>query len=130
MGTSQTKYVLTANVYSNIPQLSKHRKDFDALGVAESNVGQIHSVFSLVDVDSSSEISLDEFLLFLSTEKTPFAQSIFQAFDKDNNKKIDPFEFVISVWNFCTLSSENIAKFVFELYDKDDRCDLKVILFF
>ena len=121
MGAAETKYQETFNVYSTVRQFSSCRNDFELLGLTEIDVGKIHAIFAEIDIGQSTVIAFDDLLDFLESERTPFTESVFQMFDKDKNKKIDPYEFVISVWNFCTLTSENMVMFVFELYDKDDR---------
>ena len=43
----------------------------------------------------------------------------------DKTGEIDFMEFVICIWNLCTLTSDSVGKFLFELYDDDDSGEIE-----
>lgn len=40
-------------------------------------------------------------------------------FDEDNSGEIDFREFVVALWNYCTLGKATLVIFAFDLYDTD-----------
>lgn len=73
----------------------------------------------MIDNDNSGEIEMAELLAFLDLEKTRFTKRIFSIFDEDGSGLIDFREFVMSLWNYCTLTKASLTMFAFDLYDKD-----------
>ena len=57
-----------------------------------------------------SEISISELLKFLDLQETPFTRAIFMVMDEDKSGEIDFREFVIALWNYCTLSKVNVHR--------------------
>lgn len=92
---------------------------FDALCFKELDIGRLHKQFRLIDNDHSNNIELAELLAHLDLERTRFTKRIFSIFDEDNSGEIDFREFVLSLWNYCTLSRASLVMFAFDLYDKD-----------
>ena len=44
---------------------------------------------------------------------------IMSQVDKNNDGVIDFEEFVLAVWNFCTVEGDDFVRFTFNLYDLD-----------
>ena len=40
--------------------------------------------------------------------------------DSDHSKEIDFEEYIISMYNFCSMEKDNLSAFVFQLFDVDD----------
>ena len=57
-----------------------------------------------------------ELLAFLDLEKTRFTRRIFSIFDEDGSGLIDFREFVLSLWNYCTLTKASLTMFAFGTY--------------
>lgn len=79
---------------------------FRAMKLRNSEVKKLFNIYNTVDVDRSGSIDVVELLMFLDVERTSFSERIFEAFDKDHTKRIDFYEFVVSVWKFCVLGNE------------------------
>ena len=45
-----------------------------------------------------------EFLMFFDMEKSLFMTRFFELMDTSHNGGIDFIEFVVAMWNFCTLT--------------------------
>ena len=64
-----------------------------------------------MDVDDSGCIELVELLVHIDLERTKFTERIFSIFDEDGSGQIDFREFVLSLWNYCTLSNATLGIF-------------------
>jgi Ca2+-binding EF-hand superfamily protein len=92
---------------------------FQALGLNPDDVEALHRVFSRIDGDQSGEVDLDEMLDWMDMPRTTFAKKVFSIFDEDCSGEIDFKEFVISMWNYCTMGNSALCLFAFDLYDED-----------
>ena len=54
-------------------------------------------------------------LEYLHLERTKFTKRIFRIFDEDGSGQIDFREFVIALWNYCTLGKPALIMFAFDL---------------
>jgi Ca2+-binding EF-hand superfamily protein len=117
--TQKVHQTTSSNIYSEIRPLMISRKQFSYLGLTENDISEIYLSFSKIDVDCSFEITLEELLVFIKSEMTPFVVSIFKCFDLNHNQKIDVKEFVFALWNYCTLNHSRLCEFIFDLYDRD-----------
>ncbi|ETW02772.1 hypothetical protein, variant 1 [Aphanomyces invadans] len=80
-------------------------------------------------------INIFEFLDYFELTKTEFSKKTFKLMDKDGSGQVDFEEFVLSLWNFCTISlswliadtwsplgsftQESLVRYSFSLYDSD-----------
>lgn len=92
---------------------------FDALKLTHAEVGQLLKIYQKMDVDRSGSIDLHEMFRFLQIEKTPFTQRVFTIFDADGTGRVDFREFVLAMWNYCTLGNATLDIFTFDIYDED-----------
>lgn len=97
-----------ASVLTDIPK--DWLNIFKAMKLKNSEVRKLYDMYNTVDADRSGSIDVVELLMFLDIERTLFTERIFEAFDKDHTHRIDFYEFVVSVWKFCTLGKEATRK--------------------
>lgn len=72
------------------------------------------------DQDRSGTVSIQEFFSsYELTFLTPLAKRAFAAFDLDGSGELDFGEFAVSIWNFCTMPLQGLARLFFEIYDSD-----------
>jgi Ca2+-binding EF-hand superfamily protein len=83
---------------------------FKAMKLQHREVKTMFAIYSKVDSDRSGTIDVVELLTLLDIERTAFTERIFSAFDKDHTGKIDFYEFVVSLWKFCTLGNGSLCK--------------------
>eukprot|EP01035_Chromulina_nebulosa_P022337 gene22337-28925_t len=114
------------SVYVRYKRLAPWKVQFEALRFNESEIERLYKLFRKVDVDESGSIELVELLVHIDLERTKFTERIFSIFDEDGSGQIDFREFVLSLWNYCTLSSATLALFAFDLYDHDSSGVLSV----
>jgi len=98
----------------------QHEEQWSSLGFSESDLTYLYDVFTAIDKDGSGEISLSEMLDHLDVDRTSFAKRVFSIFDEDESGEIDFREFVLSMWNYCTLTKNTLVLFAFDLYDADN----------
>ena len=98
----------SSNIDSEVP---KSWMDlFAAMRLTRNEVIQLHNLFKKVDFDKSGTVDIVELLTLLSVERTRFTEQLFKVFDSDGSGKIDFREFVLSVWNYCTISPSSLGK--------------------
>lgn len=102
-----------AALYKKLSQKPEFRvwsKKFDALCIHPSEVKKLFYVFAKADFDGGGTIDLIELLTAIDLERTPFTERVFAIFDDDNSGKIDFGEFVLALWNYCTLSNVTLGE--------------------
>ena len=72
-----------------------------------------------MDNDHSTSVEVIEFLTFFDLDRSSFALKAFSVMDFDGSGSINFFEFALSTWNYCTLTTKNLEVFAFDLYDSD-----------
>lgn len=123
MGTCTSMDLLGLNIYELRPDLMPWRHVFEALKLTNYYLLQMHQVFRKIDVNNSGTIEIIELLNFLDIERTRFTKRVFSIFDDDGSGSVDFREFVLSLWNYCTLGKSTLVLFAFDLYDTDnDGC--------
>lgn len=113
-------------------QLKGWRSQFEALQLRKNEIGKLHQIFRSVDTDNSGSIGLPEMLALMDVERTAFSERVFSVLDEDGSGKywtttsncvghhcliqfifysgeIDFREFVLSLWNYCTLSPSTLG---------------------
>lgn len=50
-----------------------------------------------------------------------------RIFDEDGSGSVDFREFVMSLWNYCTLSKAALIMFAFDLYDNDNSGEIDIM---
>lgn len=95
------------------------------LGLSKWEVDTLYKKFCLIDKDRSGSISTNELLTFLKLDDCRFSKRIFSIFDESCNNSIEFQEFVVTLWNYCTLSKSSLVLFTFDLYDRSSSGSLK-----
>ncbi len=101
------------SVYQD-PSILPCKPLFEALQLHYSAVGRLHEIFRAVDIDNSGTIELNELLNFLNVDRSPFRNRVFQMCDEDHSNSIDFREFVLAMWNYCTLSRHTLGKLQYD----------------
>ncbi len=114
MGCGTSTAVLKIMNHPNFPEWGKK---FEALQIKNPEIKKFIKAFAKADLDGGGTIGLMELLVTLDVEKTPFTKRVFSIFDDDSSGEIDFGEFVLALWNYCTLSKVALAMFAFDLYD-------------
>ncbi|CAM9923562.1 unnamed protein product [Scytosiphon promiscuus] len=112
------------SIYDTSVLARKYRHDFEALQLSEEQVRLMWDEFCKIDEDKSGEISLWELFEALEMKQSKFTKRIFRIFDEDGSGSVDFREFVMSLWNYCTLSKAALIMFAFDLYDNDNSGEI------
>lgn len=113
-----------SNVYKQYPELVQWRVQFESLRLSSGEVRKLYHIFKSMDVDGSGTIELIELLAHIDVERTNFTERVFSIFDEDRSGQVDFREFVLSLWNYCTLTKATLDLFAFDLYDQDSSGEL------
>lgn len=117
--------LLCSNIYFREPQLAQFRPLFEAFQLNPRDIRRLYEVFCTLDVDESGLVSTKELFGYLdSKESTKFCDRVFTLFDEDQSGQIDFREFVVALWNYCTLSHSSLIIFAFDMYDTDETGEL------
>lgn len=103
---SQSKY---KHVYTDNAVLRPLKPQFDAFMLEPEEIGMLYEIFQSVDKDKSGYVSTQELFEHLAVQSTYFRDRVFSIFDEDGSGKIDFSEFVLSLWNYCTLSKASLG---------------------
>lgn len=97
---------------------------FIALKLTRSDIRKMYKMYKTVDLDDSGSVDTVELLTLLDIERTRFTEHIFTIFDSDGSGKVDFREFVLSLWNYCTIGPGSLEIFTFDLFDVDASGEL------
>ena len=97
---------------------------FAALGWKRVTIEKFWRLFCQINKSLNGAIKLEEFLDFFDLDWTPWTERCFAYFDTTGGGDIDFLEFMISVWNVCTLKIETLSNFAFDMYDLDSDGEL------
>ena len=121
---------------------------FEELGIGSEEYAKLLKVFAEFDINDDGKLGneracdffplhslsnthaqyitdLDEFLTNMQM-KSRFVVRCFRLFDKDKNYNLDIDEFVLCVWNYCTLDTNSLIAFTFYLLDEESRGYVKL----
>ncbi len=84
-------------------------RQFYALKLTRSEIRRLYDLFRKIDMDRSGSIDIVEMLTFLDIENTSFNHRVFSVFDMNKSGRVDFREFVLSLWNYCTLGNATLG---------------------
>lgn len=85
------------------------KAQFAALKIYDADVEKFFKVYRQIDTDNSGAVNIDEMMIYFDIEPTNFCKRIFSVFDMNNSGKVDFREFVLSMWNYCSLSDATLG---------------------
>jgi Ca2+-binding EF-hand superfamily protein len=80
-----------------------------ALALTEKAVEKFWKIYRKIDLDGSGSIEIKEMLVHFDIDRTKFTKRVFGIFDEDNSGYIDLREFILSLWNYCTLGKATLG---------------------
>jgi hypothetical protein len=90
-----------------------YEQDFSLLGISENNLYKLYNIFSTLDSHESGWISITSLFQFLNIEETNFTRRIFSMYDDRCKGFIDFRDFVIIMWDYCTLTRKAMGMIYF-----------------
>ena len=111
----------TVVVGRNLPGQSQADYDrINKLEIDDNVVNQLYAIFENMDRRRSGGVTFEDFFDFFGFSESPMSRRIFGMLDRDQSGEIDFREFVLVVWNVCTLSRNGLAMFCFLLFDENN----------
>ena len=89
-------------------------------------MNQIYAQFRYLDSDNSGVIDVNEFIVTNCITSEIFGELVFSLFDANKSGKLDFEEYLIAIWNYCSLSKDGLAKFAFDIFDVDNSGSLTI----
>jgi Ca2+-binding EF-hand superfamily protein len=71
-----------------------------------------------MDATSSGHVDLEAFYRYFKLERSAFGDRVFSVLDEDGSGTVDFREFVLAVWNMCSMDMTALLRFSFSLFDK------------
>ena len=88
---------------------------FAAMKLSRSEVLKLFKIFKKADLDGSGSVDIVELLTLLDVERTRFTEHVFTVFDSDRSGRVDFREFVMALWNYCTIGQASLGKFTISM---------------
>ena len=98
------------NPYKYFSEIRCWKPTFDKLHLTDSEVGRFYLIFLHIDADSSGTIDIAEAFFHLRIDKTYFNKRVFGLLDLDKSGSLNFEEFVVGIWNYCTLLENLFGK--------------------
>jgi len=95
-------------------------KTANALGLGQRHLRVLRRKFDDIDIDGSGTIDPEEFFDAIGEKKSPLSEELFRIMCVDSASGIDFESFVSVSLVYCSYTKEDILKFCFDLFDKDD----------
>eukprot|EP00603_Paraphysomonas_imperforata_P005039 CAMPEP_0114429238 /NCGR_PEP_ID=MMETSP0103-20121206/9370_1 /TAXON_ID=37642 ORGANISM="Paraphysomonas imperforata, Strain PA2" /NCGR_SAMPLE_ID=MMETSP0103 /ASSEMBLY_ACC=CAM_ASM_000201 /LENGTH=424 /DNA_ID=CAMNT_0001598543 /DNA_START=235 /DNA_END=1509 /DNA_ORIENTATION=- len=83
-------------------------------------------MFCSIDVDGSKDVDIAEVLVHLHVEKTFFNKRVFGLLDTDASGELNFEEFMVGLWNYCSVEDIHFEHFAFDLYDADHSGNIDI----
>ena len=111
---------LCSNFTSKQKQLIKeHKLLYKTLGFSRSDKNILAKAFFGADVDYSRKVSFREFTDRFGLSHNRFCKSAFMLFDRDHDGELNFTEFILCIWNFCTMTEADLIVAAYDCYNND-----------
>ena len=115
-----------SNPLSDLPpafrnQLEDNKKLFDFLQINSNQSVKVAKLFWKFDDDGSNSLSLREFKRSLGVETSTFVDKILALVDSKGEGTLNFSQYVVAIWNICTLTEDSIGPVTFESYNESGR---------
>ena len=108
------------NIPPYTPSKTHWTMTFAALRWDRSLVERFWAVFCRINTSLAGKISRAEFFTYFDLVQTPHANRCFSYFDTTGDNTVDFLEFMVSIWNVCTMKVDALTNFAFDLFSDCD----------
>jgi Ca2+-binding EF-hand superfamily protein len=91
--------------------------DFLRVGLPRDAVDKLFGIWARMDTARTGHVDLEQFYRHFRLDRSPFSDRVFSVLDADGSGSIDFREFVLSLWNFCSMDGRALMRFAFLLFD-------------
>jgi len=103
-----------------------HQAEFNALRMYEKEIRELLDVFNSIDTELCGWIKISALFNFVGIEENNFSRSVFSMYDMENTAHLCFRDFVVILWNICTLPPVPLVEYVFSMYDADGSRDIDI----
>lgn len=105
--------------YDQNEMVGKSKIYFECLGLTENDISILYDSYIAVNNNGTSQISQSEIFEFLNVDDTIYNRRVFAIFDSENtgDTGISFRDFVIALWDYCTVCNSHMCEYVFDKYD-------------
>jgi hypothetical protein len=87
-----------------------HGDEFTALRFYEKEITLLYQAFKTIDRKGCGWISIASLFRYIRMEETNFSRTVFSTYDDKNTGFICFRDFLVIVWNICTLPPTPLSK--------------------
>ena len=91
---------------------------FKQMHIKQETLDGFYAAFCGMDVKRRGFVELPAFYRFMDIPPSQYGDRVFTLFDFGGDGLIDFRDFVVTVWNYCTLNSSALVRFAFMMYDE------------
>jgi len=113
-------------VYLRSRAIGSYHKKYQSLGLSTHDIKKLHESFCNILINSNGCIPLSALLLKIEENETPFLRRVFRSYNKRPPIMLEFNEFVLAMWDFCTLTKTTTVDYVFHLYDINDNSRIDI----
>lgn len=102
------------------PNLKSWVSTFKSIGIVDQDILSLYGLYAQAkERHLIGKIEVVTVFRMLEIDRLKFMFKTFAVFRRDKNEETfsDFRDFVFSLWNFCTMTVDDMAKFAFDLYD-------------
>lgn len=114
-------------VYAVKPALEAYKPQFLAMGITQSKLTIFHQHFKTIDKSNRDVITVPQMVEYFGFGNNEFIRKAFGVLAVSRGKlkeTLDFRDYVITLWNYCSLSVDDFGLFVFGVYDFDGNKEL------
>lgn len=112
--------------FLHFPEIRPFEHTARLLHLTDAEVGKFYKLFLTIDGNHSYSVDITEVYVHLHVEKSRFNRRVFGLLDFDGSGELNFEEFMVGIWNYCSLSDDMFEHFAFDLYDIDHSGNIDV----
>ena len=97
---------------------------FLVFGMSEAQGKRFFQYFVAVDDDGGGTVDQEEFHEYFEITMTPFSERVYGQLDLKDTGELNFQQFLIGVWNLCTLDHAMLVQYIFTIFDVDGGGEL------
>ena len=97
---------------------------FEVFGMTEAQGKRFFQYFVAVDDDGGGTVDQEEFHEYFDITMTPFSERVYGQLDLKDTGELNFQQFLIGVWNLCTLDHTMLVSYIFTIFDVDGGGEL------
>mmetsp|Transcript_9780 Transcript_9780/g.14740 ORF Transcript_9780/g.14740 Transcript_9780/m.14740 type:complete len:255 (-) Transcript_9780:408-1172(-) len=99
------------------PHISHNCQQYIQNGLTVPSINQLYYHFQSYGYDSNRNVSIHSILTPIGRNNCQITHKIFSMYDYHNTSKISFRDYMLIIWEICSLETKLMASFVFMLYD-------------